>query len=357
MKAPRRDFSRVVRSFGIESPSIGLRLPEKTRGRTFESARRIAAALPPSPRPVCSHSAARCRSRPSAAACRRGSTPLARTWTIRLPRGGPRVHSRPVRLRPIPSPSPRPSARRSIKHVVILMKENRSFDQLLGALNASGQAAVADVPASFANPDESRTAVAPFHFDTTCVGVNPGASLERDASAGRRRSDGRLREERRQVRTPTATRSTTRSAGRPPTPASAPFQDFLIAVADGTLPNVTFVDGLPNVEDEHPTADLQLGEAWTRKIYEAAVASPLWARAGDHLDVRRGGRVRRRGTAAELCLRRAPGEPAGRPILPAGVRVPLAVISPYAKPHFVSHVVQSTRRSRASSRWCSACRR
>ena len=56
-----------------------------------------------------------------------------------------------------------------------------------------------------------------------------------------------------------------------------PFQDFLAALSDGTLPNVSFVDGVPNIEDEHPTADLQVGEAWTRKDLEAAVASPLWS--------------------------------------------------------------------------------
>lgn len=28
--------------------------------------------------------------------------------------------------------------------------------------------------------------------------------------------------------------------------------------------------------DEHPTADVQVGEASTRRIYRVAVASPLW---------------------------------------------------------------------------------
>jgi hypothetical protein len=109
------------------------------------------------------------------------------------------------------------------------------------------------------------------------------------------------------------------------------------ALDDGTLPHVAFVDGIDNVEDEHPTADVQRGEAWTRNIYEHAIASPVWRdlaivwtydEAGgffDHVP-----------PPESLCIAR----PGDEHFSQAGVRVPLAVISPWARPHYVSHVVQ-----------------
>jgi len=310
-----------------------------------------------------------------------------------------------------------------IKHVVILMKENRSFDHLLGTLNASGQAAVADVPPTFTNPDLSGTAVAPFHFDTTCVSVNPGhqwdamhQQVDGGAMVGFVKSaakttgtDGHLAMGHYQqddlpfyywlantyaindrhfasVRsgtwpnrdflllgtadgvkcsycgmpnpaTPTIFEALDSAGatwgaytdGEPfdgtlgwtaPHPGLHPFQDFLTALADGTLPNVAFVDGVPNVEDEHPTANLQVGEAWTRKIYEAAVASPLWPELAIIWTYDEAG-----GFADDVpppnsaCIAR-PENPLDAPFFELGVRVPLAVISPYAKPHFVSHIVQ-----------------
>jgi phospholipase C len=61
-----------------------------------------------------------------------------------------------------------------IKNIVVLMKENRSFDHLLGALNAAGQSAVASIPSSFANIDALGTVVTPFELNTTCVSRKPG---------------------------------------------------------------------------------------------------------------------------------------------------------------------------------------
>ncbi len=83
-----------------------------------------------------------------------------------------------------------------------------------------------------------------------------------------------------------------------------------------------------------------MGEAWTRQVYEAAVQSPLWPRlaliwtydeAGgfaDHLP-----------PPSSACIPR-PGDPRDAAFFELGVRVPLAVISPYARSHYTSHVVQ-----------------
>jgi phospholipase C len=310
-----------------------------------------------------------------------------------------------------------------IEHVVIVMKENRSFDHLLGELNAAGQAASADVPESFTNPDDAGMAVAPFHFQTTCVRLNPGHQWDAmheqvdggamdgfvKSAAKSTGTDGHLVmghyqesdlpfyywlantyalndrhfasarsgtwPNRNFLLLGTADGVRCSYCGRPnpatPTIFEAldaagatwaaytngepfdgalgwsaphrglhPFQHFLAALAEGTLPNVSFVDGVPKVEDEHPTADLQVGEAWTRTIYEAAVASPLWPELAIIWTYDEAG-----GFADEVpppnsaCIAR-PASVLDDPFFELGVRVPLVVISPYARPHFVSHVVQ-----------------
>ncbi|HSO36096.1 MAG TPA: alkaline phosphatase family protein, partial [Labilithrix sp.] len=60
-----------------------------------------------------------------------------------------------------------------IKHVIVMMKENRSFDHILGGLRKLQPAA--DVaPPTFTNTDRAGAAVAPFHLGTTCLATDPG---------------------------------------------------------------------------------------------------------------------------------------------------------------------------------------
>ncbi len=63
-----------------------------------------------------------------------------------------------------------------IEHVVVLMKENRSFDHLLGGVNAAGGAALdgEGIPGDFSNRDAVGMTVSPFALGTTCVKSNPG---------------------------------------------------------------------------------------------------------------------------------------------------------------------------------------
>jgi phospholipase C len=59
-----------------------------------------------------------------------------------------------------------------IKHVIVLMKENRSFDHIFGGL-AAVQPGAETLPAGFSNPDGKGATVPAFHLDTTCVGNDP----------------------------------------------------------------------------------------------------------------------------------------------------------------------------------------
>jgi hypothetical protein len=118
------------------------------------------------------------------------------------------------------------------------------------------------------------------------------------------------------------------------------FEDFLKALQDGTLPAVVFVDGIGWIEDEHPTADVQLGEAWTRIVYDAVAASPLWPALAMIWTYDEGGGFADHVPPPNTACIARPGNRADEAFFELGVRVPLAVISPYAKPHYVSHVVQ-----------------
>jgi phospholipase C len=61
-----------------------------------------------------------------------------------------------------------------IRHVIFMMKENRTFDHLLGRIHDEGQPEAEAIPADFTNPDLDGNEVAPFHATTTCIPFNPG---------------------------------------------------------------------------------------------------------------------------------------------------------------------------------------
>jgi len=311
-----------------------------------------------------------------------------------------------------------------IKHVIVLMKENRSFDHLLGNLTESGQLDAEQIPPSFTNPDQSGALVAPFHLDTTCVNLDPGhqwAEMHRQVNGGA--MDGFV----------TSGADTTGGDGHfvmgnydasdvpfyywlantfaindrhfasarsgtwpnrnflllgtadgvactycalpnPSTPTLfdqldaagvswnaftdgdpfdgtlgwtrdhpgvRSFEDFERALQDGTLPQVSFVDGIEWVEDEHPTADVQVGEGWTRVVYQAAAASPLWPELAIIWTYdEAGGFADHVPPPSSACVARPDRPQIDGSFVELGVRVPLAVVSPYARPHYVSHVVQ-----------------
>jgi phospholipase C len=123
-------------------------------------------------------------------------------------------------------------------------------------------------------------------------------------------------------------------------PGAHRFKDFMAALDAGTLPNVAFVDGIDGYEDEHPTADVQLGEQWTKDIYDHAIKAPQWERMALLWTYDEGGGFFDHVPPPNKACIARPGNPKDTPYFELGVRIPLAVISPWAKPHYVSHVVQ-----------------
>ncbi len=248
-----------------------------------------------------------------------------------------------------------------IRHVIIVMKENRSFDHLFGALSIDGAVATEPIPLGFSNPDLRGRAITPRHAKTTCIAEDPDhqwdathtalangkmtgfvvSAADSTSSSGHFVMDGYdatdlpfyyflagtyALDDRHFAPFPSGTYAnrnfllfatnagivdTVLSFPDPTTPSIFrelmnagftwgaytdgnpfsgaldwdhdepgvhPFAQFLDELDHGTLPNVAFVDGIDNVEDDHPTSDLQVGEAWLRTIYTHAVASPLWDR-------------------------------------------------------------------------------
>jgi phospholipase C len=309
------------------------------------------------------------------------------------------------------------------QHLVVIMKENRSFDHLFGDLAAT-QPEAEVFPAGFSNLDSDGNAVPPFHLETTCVFADPGhgwAAMHEQVNGGL--MDG-------YARSAASTTDTdghfalgyyvesdlpfyyflattyalsdhyfpsVRSATFPnrdylllatsdgvtetqyttwPSPALpsifdrldaagvswgvyaddhpleetlndpmhdwemlhpwSPVSDLISAFARDDVPSVVFVDGRENVEDEHPLADVQVGEAWTKAIYDAALASPAWGSTVLLLTYDEAGGFFDHVPPPDSC----PARPADAAFYELGTRVPLIAISPWARRHHVSKTVR-----------------
>src|SRR5262249_28757437 len=123
---------------------------------------------------------------------------------------------------------------------------------------------------------------------------------------------------------------------------------FLIDAAAGTLPQVSYVDPSfvgETENDEHPPTNPQLGQQFAAKLIDAVLAdNDLWQRTAIILTYDEHGGFYDHVPPPAACI---PDDKP--PMLQAsdvqaafdhyGVRVPMVVISPYARKHFVSHHV------------------
>ena len=127
-------------------------------------------------------------------------------------------------------------------------------------------------------------------------------------------------------------------------PLSAFYQDL----ADGTLPAVAYVDPSffegTDKTDEHPPSNPQHGQAFIEGIIEAAFASPLWPRTAIILTYDEHGGFYDHVSPPKACHPGDASPELGPNDMPGdfdqlGFRVPLAVISPYSRPGYVSKYV------------------
>jgi phospholipase C len=127
--------------------------------------------------------------------------------------------------------------------------------------------------------------------------------------------------------------------------------DFFADAAAGKLPPVVFIDpnalgsGTPTGEDEHPPAQLQIGQKYVADVVRALMKSPQWEKMAIFVMYDEHGGLYDHVPPPKAC------EPDDKPTIDEhyqpvegkfdmlGVRVPLMVISPYAKRGHVSHTV------------------
>jgi phospholipase C len=127
------------------------------------------------------------------------------------------------------------------------------------------------------------------------------------------------------------------------------ISEFAKDAAAGTLPAVAFID--PNFagnvlqeNDEHPPADIQLGQKFVYDQVQALMHSPEWKSSALFITYDENGGLYDHVAPPAAC---APDDtpPRLNPELGGfdrlGFRVPLILVSPYAKRHFVSHEVHS----------------
>jgi phospholipase C len=126
------------------------------------------------------------------------------------------------------------------------------------------------------------------------------------------------------------------------------YADFFSDAAAGTLAPVVFVEATDMSggasPDEDPPADFQLGQAFVANIVNSVTTSPLWPHTAMFLSYDEQGGLYDHVPPPPACVPDdfAPQLGSGDVVAgydAYGLRVPLIVISPYAKRGYVSHVV------------------
>jgi phospholipase C len=126
-----------------------------------------------------------------------------------------------------------------------------------------------------------------------------------------------------------------------------PIDDFFADLAAEALPSVAvveanFEDGVPgNEDDEHPEANMQLGQAFTASVVNAMIASSAWPRSAVFLSYDEHGGFYDSVAPPAACEPDAltPIGDDTRRFDHYGFRVPLIAISPYVRRGYVSHEV------------------
>jgi phospholipase C len=125
---------------------------------------------------------------------------------------------------------------------------------------------------------------------------------------------------------------------------------FYVDAAAGNLASVVFIEPMyegtkAQESDEHPPANPQVGQAFVAQVVNALFASPNWPHTAFVLTYDEHGGYYDHVPPPAACV---PGD--RPPILHPGqvvadfdrygFRVPFVLVSPYARPHYVSHVVE-----------------
>jgi phospholipase C len=127
------------------------------------------------------------------------------------------------------------------------------------------------------------------------------------------------------------------------------LEGFYADAKNNTLPAYVWIEstyGGPDATDEHPPADVQLGQRFVARVIDALMASPAWAHSALFIMYDEPGGFFDHVPPPAAC---PPDEI--EPLLEKrhvrarfdrlGMRTPFIVVSPFAKAHYVSHEVYS----------------
>jgi phospholipase C len=115
-----------------------------------------------------------------------------------------------------------------------------------------------------------------------------------------------------------------------------PYAQFLRDCKRGTLPAVAYVEpsftvsGVSTGSDDHPHADIRVGEAFLDEVYRTVTASPAWPRTLLVITFDEWG-----GFFDHVAPSRAPDVEAAHSL--RGFRVPCVLVSPFARRGHVAH--------------------
>jgi len=135
----------------------------------------------------------------------------------------------------------------------------------------------------------------------------------------------------------------------PTTPCAAGQTDYFTDLSSGNFPAVALIEpGFDSGRDEHPGNPVQLGAVYDRSLVQAFMGSPIWKDSVFFLTYDEAGgfydHVKPMTAMAPdslLPVDLEPKDPAGD-FTRTGFRLPLMVISPYVKPHVISHTAADT---------------
>ena len=122
-----------------------------------------------------------------------------------------------------------------------------------------------------------------------------------------------------------------------------PVSRFKKDLKHGHLPQVVFIESLDNIEDEHPSIDIQFGQNWVANRIKELMTSKYWQSSALFFTYDEAGGYFDHVAPPPACVpdgiapRLAQGDYPGA-YDRYGFRVPFVVVSPYAKKHYVSHV-------------------
>ncbi len=124
-------------------------------------------------------------------------------------------------------------------------------------------------------------------------------------------------------------------------------QGLFAAIKAGKLPAVAFIDpgiGMerPAANDEHPPAVMAIGQRFLAELVDALMKSPNWKSTAIFITYDEHGGLYDHVAPPAACPPDDHAPKLGASHEPGafdryGIRVPFVVISPYAKPHYVSH--------------------